>query len=347
MSRSFELLGLDGTNPLGFLAALGTLVSLEQACVGEPRLRWKRATRWTPILENVHVKDEDELARKVADSLRGGPVPADVERRRLDAQKEMEDAQKEMERVKKTIEKKNDEIKKRRLRGRERTEAEERELRPLRREYAEKRSQWLEALRVAVPRPELALGKRIEDCTSGEYREFAAELIRTAGGSDRESVDMLAAFGTDAVCRRKPDSIEPTPFSFASGSGKQFFLETARKLLDKVDTDRVRRTLFESWDYQDQRLSMRWDPIEDRRYALMDRDPTAPGNEPRTMWMANLLAYRGLALFPSVPMGRRLQTAGWDEKQASFTWPLWVYPVSMDVVRSLLQLRELVEGRPN
>lgn len=343
MPRSFGFVGLDGTNPLGFLAAVGTLVGLEQAGVGEPRLRWERATRWTPILEGVDAEDEQALARIVADSLRGRLVPEDAEGRRLAAQKEME-------RVKKVVDKKNAEIKKRRLRGHERTEAEERELRPLQREYEDKRGQWLKALRAAVPRPELALGKRIDDCTRGEYRKHAAALVATAHGSDRGSLDMLAAFGTDAVCQRRSDSsdsIEPTPFCFITGSGHQFFLETARELLGKVDADRVHRTLFRSWDYRDQRLSMRWDPIEDRRYALMERDPTAPGNEPRTMWMANLLAYRSLVLFPSAPMGRRLQTAGWDAKQASFTWPLWGHPLSVDGVRSLLQLRELVEERPD
>jgi hypothetical protein len=92
---------------------------------------------------------------------------------------------------------------------------------------------------------------------------------------------------------------------------------------------------------------MRWDPIEDRRYALMDRDPTSSGNKTRTMWMANLLAYRALAIFPSAPFRQRLQTAGWDPDQKTFAWPLWEWSLNLDAVRSLVQLRELVKERPD
>jgi hypothetical protein len=339
MARSFELVGLDGTNPLGFLAALGTLASLQQSGVGEPKLGWKCINRWIPVLNGADVEDEEALASLVAESLRGRAVPEDAEARRAAAQKAMELA-------KTAIKKKRDEIKKRGLRGSERTEAEERELRPLELEYEEKRRRWLDALREAVPRPELALGKRI-DCTREEYRDHGADFLTTAHRSDRESVDLLAAFGIDSVRQRNSESIEPTPFCFITGSGHQYFLETARQLMAQVTPDRVLRTLFKFWDYSDEGLSMRWDPIEDRRYALMDRDPTAPGNKPRTMWMANLLAYRGLVFFPTAAVGGRLYAAGWDPRQDSFTWPLWEWPLCFDAVRSLVQLRELVEEQPD
>jgi len=339
MARSFELAGLDGTNPLGFLAALGTLASLHYSGVGEPRLGWKRVNRWIPVLNGANVVDEEALASLVAESLRGRVVPKDAEARR-------EDTEKAMEQAKTAVTKKRDEIKKRGLRGRERAEAEERELRPLELEYEEKRLQWLNTLRDAVPRPELALGKRI-DCTTQEYREHAAALVATSDQSNREALDMLTAFGIDAVHQRNSDSIEPTPFCFITGSGHQYFLDTARQLAARVTPERVLRTLFNPWDYADKGLSMRWDPIEDRRYALMDRDPTAPGNKLRTMWMANLLAYRALTIFPSAPSGRRLQAAGWDPDQKAFTWPLWEWSLGLDAVRSLVQLRELAEEQPD
>ena len=68
---------------------------------------------------------------------------------------------------------------------------------------------------------------------------------------------------------------------------------------DRLQIERVHAALFEPWTYRDDRYSMRWDPLEDRRYALMDRDPTASDNKSRTVWMANLFAYRSLVLFPS------------------------------------------------
>jgi hypothetical protein len=113
---------------------------------------------------------------------------------------------------------------------------------------------------------------------------------------------------------------------------------------------------------------LRWDPIEDRRYALMDRDPTASDNKSRTVWMANLLAYRALVLFPSVPTKGVLETTAWHETPQSgqrrkdarrqgrepaswrdmdFTWPLWVHPADPDTIRSHMLLPALKGENPD
>lgn len=334
MQRSFQLSGLDGSNPLGYLAALGTLVTLYRHGEREPKLKWTLASRWIPVLHDLDCRDNAQVSRAVADALRGKPVQPDAEKRLGEAQKKMEAAQK-------AIKKKRDEIKQQGLRGTERLEAIERELRPLEGEYEQRRREWLGALREAVPWPELALGKRI-DCTREEYRERAASFLGSAGLLDRSAPDFLAAFGSDGSTE-EDNVIQSTPFCFITGSGHQFFLDTVRRLVSHVTLDNVRRVLFQPWDYGDEGLSMRWDPIEDRRYALLDRDPS--DESARTMWVANLLAYRALVLFPTAPVGGRLATAGWT--QESFTWPLWEHPVGVDVVRSLVQLRELAQPRPD
>ena len=341
--RPFELRALDGTNPLGFLAALGTLVTLAQRGVAGARLRWRQARTWVPVLEGTGADDERALAEAVAEGLRGEPVADDAERAR-------ERAQRGMEKARTAIKRKRDEIGRRRSSRSARAEAEGRELRPLEQEYEARRRAWLEALRRAVPRPELALGARL-DCTPKEYREHAAALLVAAGHAEREALDMLAAFGSDACRRSKGGTIDPTPFCFVSGGGNQEFLDTVRKLSYKVAPDRIYQALFEPWPYRDEKLSLRWDPVEDRRYALLDRDPSDDGA--RTVWMANLLAYRALALFPAAPTGRGLAAAGWREaddepgRQRWFTWPLWDSPAGADVVRSLLGARELADPRPD
>lgn len=165
---------------------------------------------------------------------------------------------------------------------------------------------------------------------------------------------MLAAFASDACLhlspsKRKEGKLAATPLAFITGGGHQDFLGTIRKLLVLVVPEKVESTVFEPWVYADEGLSMRWDPIEDRRYALMDRDPTAAGNKPRTVWMANLLAYRALALFPSAPRRSGLVSAGWSKQKdgEAFTWPLWVGPAGPDTIRSLLLLPELRQPSPD
>lgn len=339
--QPFVLSGLDGANPLGFLAAVGALVTLHEGGTTDARLRWQSRHRWTPILEGVPIHHEGELVGKVAQGLRGRPVAADAEARRAGAQRDMEAAKRARDR-------KAQEIRRRKLKGTERAAAIDRELRPLEATYQRERRRWLDELRQAVPRPELALGKRI-DCTREEYREHAATLASVCQATDRSPLDLLAAFGSDGCLakRSEPREIEPTPFCFVSGSGQQYFLDAVRQLIERIDPERVKATLFETWSYQDEKLSLRWDPAEDRRYALLDRDPS--DDSARTVWMANLLAYRGLALFPGAPAPRGLAVAGWmlDSEVRTFTWPLWRYAVGLDAVRSLVQMRELVKERPD
>jgi hypothetical protein len=100
----------------------------------------------------------------------------------------------------------------------------------------------------------------------------------------------------------------------------------------------------------------------------MDRDPTASDNKSRTVWMANLLAYRALALFPSAPEKGRLGTTGWREtceslkrrnevkrqgqepaswREMEFTWPIWEGSADPDTIRSHMLLPNLGDETPD
>jgi hypothetical protein len=324
------LAGLDGGNPLGFLAAIGTLMVLHQGAYPQARLSWLRTTTYQPVLTGVPPDDRAKLYDTIAAALRGHPVRDDAEDSRMAAQKSFDAA-------KRALKLKRDEIKKRGLRGKERTAVAEAEVTPLEQEVHRNRSVWLAALKGAVPRPELSLGQRI-DCTDEEYRNFAVGLLQNAGIASREPLDLLAAFASDACVEEKEHRVAATPFCFITGSGHQYFLDTVRQLMKVVTAERTRSVLLDRWTYSDEKLSLRWDPIEDRRYALMDRDPTASDNKSRTVWMANLLAYRALALFPSAPGRQGLETTGWSGPGEFFTWPVWEHPVDPDTIRSLMLL---------
>ncbi len=129
-----------------------------------------------------------------------------------------------------------------------------------------------------------------------------------------------------------------TPFCFITGSGHQWFLDTARELMAVATEPKLREALFQPWAYIDEKLTMRWDPLDDRRYALMDRNPTASDNKSTTVWMANLLAYFALAYFPCTPAPRGSATAGWARNKEAlfFRWPVWQKPLRADSIRSIL-----------
>ena len=65
--KEFRLTGLDGMNPLGFLAALGLLRLLEQNRPAlAPRLAWVEEGRWIPVLS---LKDDIDPVAIVLDDL--------------------------------------------------------------------------------------------------------------------------------------------------------------------------------------------------------------------------------------------------------------------------------------
>ena len=328
------LTGIDGANPLGFLAALGTLLLLRQGKFPEARLAWKRTATWQPVLTGVLSADQGMLCDALAAALRGRSVPDDAEASRREAQKAFDEA-------KKVLKEKNEEIKKRKLRGEARKAAIKKEVEPLEQELNRKRDVWLEALKQAVPSPELALGKHI-DCTSDEYRQCTEDILKDSDFAQRAPLDLLAAFASDG-CVESSGRVSSTPFCFVTGSGSQYFLDTVRRLMEQVTVERILSVLFKPWTYTDKKLSLRWDPKEAARYALMDVNPSSLGAY--TVWMANLLAYQALMLLPSAPGRRGLETTGWQDTE--FSWPIWQYPADPDTIRSCILLSDLRASSPD
>lgn len=343
-----ELPALSGDNPLGFLAALGVVAALHQTGEKEIRLSWKwNVVSWIPILHGF-IGDKVSLVKKLADALKGRAVSKEAEKEEQKAKKAFKTAKRNWNKAKKR-------------------KAEKSELSCLEEERKHCEKDWQNALKNASESPELALGQR-PDVEKDVYYNFAQDFLDKPLRLNRIAIDMLAAFGSDAVVARESNGkeksrIEVTPFCFIKGSGNQFFLDTARCLMNKVEMrekklykgekEPLYKALFQEWDYLDETLSMRWDPLDDRRYALMDIDPSDPKSKSGTVWMANLLAYRALALFPSAPVKRQLKTTGWIRLEESkkerdvFTWPIWDKPIGVETIRSLLQHSEMVKKSPS
>ena len=333
--NQLELGGLDGANPLGFLAAVGTLNVLSES---DPdiKLGWHSRARWVPFLSSPQQLDETVILTRLAGQLVGRTIDRKAEGKRAVSQDRFDAAKKKLKGA-------NDALKKLKLRGNQLKEERERNVEPVRQKFEKRRKIVLARLKSAVPSPELALGQR-PDCTIEEFRQHAVDIRKESTPTSRMAVDLLAAFGAE-VSSEDDERILSTPFCFITGSGRQWFLDTARQLMAKANEDKLREALFQSWAYRDEKLTMRWDPVDDRRYALMDRDPTASDNKSTTVWMANLLAYRALALFSSVAISQERATACWFEKPSpAFCWPLWERPLSQDTIRSLLSQRAFALG---
>ena len=339
--REIELVGVTGSNPLGFLSAIGTFVECSRS---DPAItiRWVRTSgAWRPVLGFSEPIMPSDIAGRLSQSLRledARELASDTS-----VTTELADADKAHMQARKAVRDADDLIKKQKLRGPERETVVKSELDPLQRIVAQKKQTWLEVLKRACPSPELALGK--DPAAQFEhFRNTALELVANLElRQDRRSADLLSAFGSDAIFDDKTLRIRTTPFCFVTGSGHQYFLQTVGELLSAVDAARIHSALFETLPPTDEKLSLRWDPVEDRRYAMMWSDPTASGNKATTNWALNLLAYRGLQLYPTAPLGKKLGTTGFsvNDRQYEFSWPLWSAPLKCDTVRSLLASQDV------
>ena len=195
-AQGLLLSGLDGSNPLGFLAAVGTLRTV---CLAEPKADWRM--KWL-----VH------------DGIR---VPA--------------------------------------MRGNRTVSAEALVAllcRALRREST----------------PELDFGENL-NVKPVKFRDEATTAQFHAQLQDRRHVDFVAAFGCELYTTNDGKSIQDTALRTMSGAGHQHFLGTMKQLIRKTEEGHLRSSLFEPWSYSDDKPGLRWDPEEDRRYALRWDNP--------------------------------------------------------------------------
>ena len=95
------------------------------------------------------------------------------------------------------------------------------------------------------------------------------------------NAEFAAAYSCDGLATEL-EKIPDTAFRTLSGSGRQDLFPTLAQLQERTTARHLYRTLFTEWDYADERLSLRYDPIEDRRYALRWGNPSNESS--KTMW---------------------------------------------------------------
>lgn len=172
------------------------------------------------------------------------------------------------------------------------------------------------------------------------YIERASQkYFKIRAWRQRRWLDMASFYGVFQTPRiDSQEKVLANYWVLLEGSGHQNFFETVKNLILNVEKKHLEKALFGPWDMEDEKLSLRLDPIEDRRYALMDINPSRLGS--RTMWGANRLAFEAFRLFPAVPAAKRGRSViGWKVNNGEglkVRWPLWRYPIGVDVIRSLI-----------
>lgn len=183
------------------------------------------------------------------------------------------------------------------------------------------------------------------------FRKEAANAQAASDLQNRSHADFIAAFGSEATHsdeRGREQNIQDTAFRTMSGAGHQHFLGFMRDLIAKTEIQDLSTALFHEWRYTDPGPSLRWDPNDDRRYALRWKEPS--GDPATTVRGANRLAIEALPLFPTAPIGNRLETTGFRQRRGEgtlWTWPIWTAALPLDPIRSMLALSELQASKPD
>jgi hypothetical protein len=332
------LTGPRGDNPLGFLTAVGVLAALDDA--GYPaKLAWDRFLPALTVPSGLQHSDSIDSLGMLVDvlhkQLRRDANPSEVETRR--ARREMEEAQT-------TRKKKADEIRARRLRGAERNEAFRVELGPLDAALEETTRRFKALLATSSADPSVTLGKNLT-VSNRELIDHALTSCKEAV-DDRRWADLASAFGM-ANPAAPAERMLASPWALINGAGHQNFLSSVEALMIQCDATHLLQAVAGPWIARDAGNSLRLDMQDDRRYALLDRNPTAAGHHPLTLWGANRLAFEALRFFPCVPATGGMAVIGWRSIFANgwrsncrVRWPLWTTPISASTVHAVLGLRD-------
>lgn len=267
------LAGLDGSNPLAFLAALGTLAMLDRMIdVDKPRMDWVlNAGAWRPRLYSSI--DNEQFSRHLVAAL------SDV--------------------------------------------------------YAVTKKVWQIDRRLPFP--------------VSDFHHLCGQLTTDAQAHNRLAVDLVAAFGVDVLSNEKGEFLDTSLRMVRSGdSGGNGLLAYATWIIENTTSDHIRQ-LVDASLVLDEGTSLRWDPSEHRTRALQWGDPSKEKILSRRG--LNRLALEALPLFPTVPENTEAATIGFaqnsDSRGETFTWPIWIGPLSLSVVRSLLSLAVLRDPIPD
>ncbi len=226
---------------------------------------------------------------------------------------------------------------------------------------------WRPVLTLAAPETEAA----VAEAAAEGVRELAAhhaatgdqvdlklspdtftELRNRASGPGRAILDALCCVSA----KRDNSTLWPTPFAFMFGQGSQHFLSRLRDVPSgnaqgPIAPNFFASALFIPWRREDPTESFRWDPAEDRRYALRAINPS---HDPGTTQLgANALAAVALPLFPVTAIRHRGKirvltpmTRFGTSRQFEFTWPLWIRPARLSGILALLRHPELAKDAP-
>ncbi len=373
--HEIRLTALDGSNLLAFMAALGTLRTLSRKRPGT-LLSWKveeASGTWQPMLSQCPFA-QNELSTVLHSYLSPRIRPSKEEAAKQSrAKRAFKDAEKSFKKDKKAIledsKVREKEIKKKfdpmsaSNAGKTKKDLsleQKTELDALRRDtnrsietvkqrhkLEELQGEWRSIIEANSPLPQFSIGEDFK-VKPIEFRSFIQKSLISADGKSPvpELLQFAAAFATECSLDLNGNVVDSD--LRAVGGGQTRILKEIRKIVSETSVGHLEKSLFVPWDYSDPSPAMRWDPNENRPYALRANDP-ASDQKRVTMRGANRLAIEAFPFFPVVTSTGRATTTGFRRTSdgLEISWPIWTDSLGMDEIRSLLCISDLSNDQPN
>lgn len=171
------------------------------------------------------------------------------------------------------------------------------------------------------------------------FKEACKQAIEECSSSERYVADVLAGLGSTPTEEEQGVFSDTDLRMVRSGdSAGNGLLAYAVRIHEETTRQDLEKALFSPWDCTDKDCSLRWDPLENRAYALRW---TNPSKEPTlSVRGANRLALEALACIPVIPTAQGAETTGFSaagRARKAFTWYLWDQKSTFDAICSLLR----------
>lgn len=338
--------GLDGTNPLHVLAALGIL-RLQTHRNPSTTMAWVEESGWNPVfnqnsLELSALSFYEALALDLSALAETGSVDPSIKRRVADLKanlKKLGDSKKrELQRL--NLETRNVMEK---AQAKEMVKIAGQEHDQIIKQEKEQLDNAQETLNDCLGEGIAHLGDIIGVPPSLFRRKalssVSAWLKGSLDGGDLPSMlvaESLSAQGCDA-CLDEGDRVSPTPFSFGNGSSGQCLLKDFLGCAAVVSEETMRQSLHGKSIGRADVTGLNWDPCDQRNYALQWKDPSK-GKEIDPC--VHALAFVGMTQLSAAPIPGRLTAVAWSCDDG-FRWPLWDAPIGLEAVRSVFSSQEI------
>src|ERR1700687_306799 len=113
---------------------------------------------------------------------------------------------------------------------------------------------------------------------AARLRQEAYIAVGAASSSSRGLADAIAALGVECCIDDKGNfkdtALRMVRVGDAAGQG---LLAYGKRVLDSTTATEIQTVITDTWLYQDKQCALRWDPAEDRGYALQWGNPSDDG----------------------------------------------------------------------